>query len=234
MHVPARIDSGYHEINARRGTRREGRHKVRLTKMFGLAALAAVAAMAFVGVTSASATNTVLCKNNANLVCETANKIEHATVTWLATNSTFLSSLANVLCTHSIISGKVLLLANPLVGHIELIDFTTCEEDTFGTECTVNTNNAGLLKLLKTGPNAGSLHTEGAEFLVDCPEIGLHCVYGFPITAIGVAGSVGTALAIMTVSNAQVVKKRGFFCPNETRWDATYSVTTPDPVYIAE
>jgi len=208
--------------------------KVRLMKMFGLAALAAVAAMAFVGVTSASATNTVLCKAN-ELTCEATNKIEHATVTGLSTNATLLSSLATVLCDHSIVSGKVLLLANPLVGHIEKITFTICEEDTFGTECTVTTNNAGLLKLLKTGANAGSLTAEGAEALVSCPEIGLHCNYGNPTTSLAVAGSQGTALAVITATKVKLPEiGNKFFCPNESFWDATYTVTTPDPVYIAE
>lgn len=202
--------------------------------MFGLAAVAAVAAMAFIGASSASATSTVLCSENV-LVCPAAKKIEHATVTGLSTNALLLTNVANVKCTHSVISGTVLLLASPLVGHISLIDFTGCTESIFGSKCTVTTNNAGLLNLLKTAPNTGTLSAEGAEALVNCSTIGLHCVYGNPTTSLSVKGSEGTGLASITATGVALPKlKGGLFCPETSFWDATYTVTTPDPVYIAE
>jgi hypothetical protein len=51
---------------------------MRLIKMFGLAALAAVAAMAFVGATPASATfDTQLCKVNEGLLCPAGQAQTH-------------------------------------------------------------------------------------------------------------------------------------------------------------
>lgn len=203
-------------------------------KTFGLAVICSAVTMAFIGASVASATSTVLCKENI-LVCPLGQKIEHATVTGLSTNSLLLTNFANVKCTHSIISGTALLLASPLVGHISLIDFTGCTESIFNSKCTVVTNNAGLLKLLKTGPNAGSLSAEGAEALVNCSTIGLHCVYGNPVAAINVTGSIGTALATVSVNGLVLpIRPGGTFCPEKSFWDATYTILTPDPVYIAE
>lgn len=202
--------------------------------MFGLAALAMLTAMAFIGTSSAPATATVLCKVS-ELVCPVSQKIEHANFTSLSTDLLLLTNISNVKCTHSIISGTALLLANPLVIHISLVDLTGCAETIFGSKCTVTTNNAGLLKLLKTGPNVGTLAMEGIELLFNCSTIGLHCAYGNPTSSLAFKGSEGTGLASISASGVVLPKLKGsFFCPEASFLDATYTVTTPDPAYIAE
>lgn len=207
---------------------------MRPMKMFGLAAVAAVSATAFIGASSASATSTVFCSENV-LVCPAAKKIEHATFTALSTSPFFSNAVANMSCTHTVFSGNVLLLANPLVGHVSLWDFTGCSESIFGSKCTIATNNSWLFYILKIGPNKGTLSMEGAEMLINCSSIGFHCIYGNPTTSLSVAGSVGTALAAVVATSVTLPKKGGgFFCPETSSLSATYTVTTPDPVYIAE
>jgi hypothetical protein len=201
--------------------------------MFGLTTIAAVAAMAFVGASSASATNTALCTAN-ELVCATGN-VYTGHVEALSLSPVLLSSVGNVECEHSVILGNALGLANPLVIHLELIDFTgNCHLGITG--CTVVTKALGLLLLLKTGHNVAtkSLESHGNNVLVNCAGV-LHCVYGglFSVTALGYNDAT-EELAIVHTEKVSLPKVSGLLCPEEGTWDALYKILLPHKIYIAE
>ncbi|HEU4682602.1 MAG TPA: hypothetical protein VFS51_12680, partial [Gemmatimonadales bacterium] len=132
---------------------------MRSIKMLGLAAVAAVAAMAFVGVSSAMATNTALCTESGVLVCP-AGKVYTGHIEGLAVNPVLLGTIfgiqGTISCEHSKILGNALGLGNPQVTHIESITFTGNCKTSLGASCTVKSTTLGLVNLLKTAPNLGT------------------------------------------------------------------------------
>jgi hypothetical protein len=212
-------------------------NQMRLIKLFGLAAIAAVAAMALMGASSAMATSTVLCKVN-ELKCPAGSEITgHIEAT--ATNPVLLNSVTNVTCKKSTILGNALGLANPLVGHLELVDFTEDCLTEGKTACTVTATELGLLLLLKTGPNHGNLIVHNTQVNVKCGFI-INCTYSLPLTTeLLVLGSktplnTTTSLALIHATEEVLNNSGGGFCPETSKWDALYSVQLPHEVFIAE
>ena len=154
---------------------------MRLIKTIGLAAMLALTAMAFVGASSATATqSTTLCKIN-QLPCLAGNQYGVGTK-FLATlypNTTalLLSSVLTVHCLSSDINAKIVTAAlvaapNPLLSQIESISFTDCHNG-----CTVAQVKVGHLGILKLSPGLGDAFPNGlaSRALVNCSFI--HCVY---------------------------------------------------------
>src|SRR4249920_2502830 len=136
--------------------RREGEVEMRLTKMFGLAALAAVAAMAFLGASSAMAElPTTLCEEeSASLTCPAEKQAKSFTM--LATTTTLLASV-EVLCLHSsakaTVEGETLTPAGtPLGVQLSELQFKECGRVSTGShsDCTVTVLKQPLLQVLKT------------------------------------------------------------------------------------
>jgi hypothetical protein len=212
-------------------------NQVRLIKMFGLAAIAAIAAMAFMGVSTASATSTVLCSEHpfdseagSLKPCPTDKKLEHVHVEGKA-GLTLLKGeggiSVHIICHSSTILGTALLLGSPLVGHVSVLSFNEC------LDCTVTVNDqVGLLKLLKTALNLGTVEAEGFAVSVDC---GIECEYGGTVTAgLHAEGSTSSSdLGEISANAAELKKKGGFFCPTTSLWTSNYQIQLPDPVYIA-
>jgi hypothetical protein len=221
-----------HETQARRRPVEKGESKVRLIKMFGLAALAAVAAMAFVGASSAMANEeTALCDEHTSLTCG-AGHVVTGHIEAKATHALLKTSFGNVLCTGSHLLANALGLAKPQVSHVELFSFTGCKELTFNTGCTVTTVKLGLLLLLKTALNLGTLESHDNEVLVSCTSIGLHCIYG-GLPVVHAEGTTATTmLPKITATEAVLTSTGGGFCPASSKWTATYSITLPDLLYI--
>lgn len=100
--------------------RTEEKDKVKFIKILGLAA---IAAMALVGASSAMANGpTVLCKVHEE-PCAAAN-IYTGHFEGLAKNPEVLSPIANIKCNHSVILGNALGLAAPQVTHLELVSIS--------------------------------------------------------------------------------------------------------------
>jgi len=214
---------------------------MRLIKMFGLAAIAVGAFMAFVGATSASAVTsleeTVICKvkedpcKAANVLGEgtkiKANQVSGTVPTLLAGTS------GSVLCTSSSTSGKTAAGQNLAHGLIEALSFGGCTRDIpgGGTEnCTVtNTVSATkpllALALLITGHLEYHLvvtkHVNGDE-----PGATVKC--GFFIECTFHAAEVLFEILLDEVNHdtvldvLQTLLKTGGFCPNESIWHAKY------------
>ncbi|HET7484401.1 MAG TPA: hypothetical protein VFJ64_03405, partial [Solirubrobacterales bacterium] len=172
-------------------------------KMLGLAALAALMAMAFVGASSAAAETNLCANDEANC----ASPITHI---------------------HETSVGKAILLASPkiecnvlflgeVVGHGEAgqleiegnFTYSSC-----GSGCTVTEQSASSgIEVEKSGHEVGSVVGEG-EVHVNC--IGINCYYNGK----GLAGT-AKGLLLSTAANGEVSiqgqtvhKTKGTFCPS--------------------
>ena len=198
---------------------------MRLMKMFGLAVLAAVAAMAFVGASSASANqSTTLCKIN-QLPCASTNQWPTGTglVGTSVGTALLLSDIVTVHC-NSTASGKITsaALAKPLVGTL-VPSFTGCKTGS-GTNCTVTTSS-GTMLLLKTGPGVGTATVHNVLARVQCGFF-IDCSYvsdGVELEALSLSGA---HPALLHANGVELQNEGGFLCPDESFWDALYTVKT--------
>ncbi len=181
---------------------------MKYVKMFGLAAVAAIAAMAFVGAGSASATT--LCKVNTNPCPEASRYPTHTTFEALSTEAKLTGSLT-VTCTSHV---KVLAEKNhgsglPLLGIISELKWTSC------SGCSPVTTT-----LLPSGSLLGSTLTAGKT------EVELKGCLGFAACKAvaneakltfngGAIGSTATAKA-----NNVPVTLSGFGCGTSGTWNA--------------
>jgi hypothetical protein len=160
-----------------------------LLKMSGLAAVTAVAAMAFMGVSSAMAMKTAICTSNeaGALTCADENQFE--TVHAVATDMVFLSSGGNVLCSSSLLETTLLELAAPQVGHNISLTFSGCKIGLIN--CTVTAPTLGTISLLKTTTNLGTMQFHGMKISIQC-GFGFECIYeGLPSFHLLGASSLG-------------------------------------------
>jgi hypothetical protein len=203
----------------------KGRNKVKPIKMFGLAAIAALLAMAFVGASSAMATgSTALCSSD-QATC--SSPVTHVHETTLAGAKAILLAKPEVKC-DVLFLGDALNsgLANPLVIHGNFT-YTNCEggcsaeEENGPTELKVLREASELAKVTSgTGGGAGLVHLE-CPFGVDCYYVGSGLVGHAlgPLTA-GVETNGQVSLSNQTVAE----EDPSFFCPDSGKLDIK---TTP-------
>jgi len=224
---------------------------MRPIKMFGLAAVAAVAAMAFVGASSASAnTWTSLCDVHTSLVCPAGHLLE--LFTFLLTkegaegkggeSAILKTSIATVLCLSSkgtvhVEEGKPL-LDNPL-KLLVLLAFKNCGTNAEHNNCTVTVLKNPLVTLLKTALNLGTATVSKelpAEVNVKCGFL-INCTYSEPLEgkSIAVEGGehvAGSGNGMLTANELELKTIGGGFCPEKSKWNALYEPLKP--VYILE
>jgi hypothetical protein len=198
--------------------------------MFSLAALAAVAAMAIVGASSASANfPTTICLKS-ELVCEDASRVPvNSELHALATAPKLSTSLGTITCEKSDATTKNLDLltakGTPYLISLIALSFTNCELDLlFGGNHKCETKNVALghMGLLKTGPSTASVTSLGTHVLVLCAEESLHCTYGGSPQLTVTTPASGL---IHLTANAAVLTEvldPSFICPNESKWTALY------------
>jgi len=225
--------------------------------MLGLAALAALMAMAFVGASSAMAEPTQLCKEDVWLEIEIENEetkelekvkiedecktpVSHVHETTLeGSKGTLLNSISDVLCDvlflgdaaeHEVEGKKLILsLGNPL----ELegnFTYTNCVDEK-PNGCTVTEENGpSTILVLKEGHETATVTGEG---LVKVVCSGITCRY------VG-TGLVGTAKGPLlstekngevSISKKETKKESGLLCPATSTLDLI--VTPLEPTYIA-
>jgi hypothetical protein len=141
-------------------------------KMLGLAAFAALMAMAFLGASSAVAGNTQLCKADEE-PCAAANVIAHIHKETVAgAPATVLTSLGNVTC-NVLFLGDSLGLGAPLIIHGNFT-YTGCLRN--GNACTATeVSTSALIRVLKTAAETASSTIE-LEVNVHC-GVFLNCTY---------------------------------------------------------
>jgi hypothetical protein len=194
---------------------------MKLIKMFGLAALTAVAAMAFVGASSAMAEpgKTALCKAP-ELVCSAGNQVK--VIHMVAEDSKLLSSLGEVLCETALGLGEVLALGEPSqVIHVTALTWTGCKRS--GNSCTVTTTSLGTMTLTNTGSLLGKVVSEGLKVNVKC-GIFINCTYGGTVElgAESAEHTEGAGNGMITAENYPVEKLGSGICPSEAKWDALF------------
>jgi len=162
---------------------------MRFVKAFGLAALAALATMAFIGTGTASAQHDiVLCKTLATLCAASEVWPTGTLVTALAKEPKLTSSLGTITCEDSYVKG---LLENELGTATELkldsvtVEFGKLPSPSLGTGCTGPcTTEAGSTihatfentRILVESPDIYYILGGGLALLLNCP-FGVTCVY---------------------------------------------------------
>jgi len=195
-------------------------------KTLGLAAVAALAAMAFVGVSSAMAEHTALCADDEALCAE---PIEHIHETSVG-NMTLLNGALNVICKNVLFLGDTLAaLANPLIIHGA---FTYPELECNNGSCIVEEENGPAeVKVLKEG---NELAKVTMEWLIHVICIGfINCRYN----GVGLVGHrLGPLRSTQLFGEVSMLgitlnKESGPLCPTTAKLDL---VTTPlEPIYIS-
>lgn len=205
---------------------------MRLTKMLGLAALGAVAAMALLGTGSAFAEaepahhRVGLCEKQELLLCEAKWLIPVASGQLLgkATNPVLEGTLAEK-CTSSLAKGKItgeLDELKQLKGQIDSLTFTGC------SPCkNVKVNNLPLAAELTMATIGGSdwvFISKGNADLTEC-AFGLTCKFGSEkVTSLVEMTETG---AVLNTNKAELQFEGGseFFCGKTGKWNAKYALT---------
>ncbi len=192
-------------------------------KMLGLAALAALTAMAFAGASSAMAEDTALCVLH-HEIREGCTGIEHVHEATLPGKKAVLkTSILTIECDVLFLGDGLinpetgLPSGSPLIVHGTLT-FTNCGSCTLTEE-----NGPAEFKVLKEGVETGSVV---GEYLVHSECSGLNCRYngvGLKATAKGSLKSTETN-GEASLTKQHLNKESGIFCPSTTELTIT---TTP-------
>jgi len=180
--------------------------------MFSLTALAAVAAMAFVGATSASAEDTTLCKENTEtLTCPAGQQASHVHFVSAKADSFLLNSTLDVSCVSLFLGDTV----GGTLGKPLLIEgnFTYSSCTTF---CSAKEENGPAhLEVLKTAQGLADVTGEGL--------VTVNCFGFFKCSYIGtnLTGH-GTGAGHVTFEEAAVKSESGGSCPATASLDALF------------
>jgi hypothetical protein len=186
--------------------------------MFGLAALAALLAMAFVGASSAMAGSTVLCSNDSEASCTAVTHVHEATLA--GSQAVLKTSILTVKCDALFLSTSVGGEAAPQVIKGSFT-YTNCNNSCVVTE----ENGPSEILVLRTGHETSSVTGEGLVHVV-CGSF-INCLYNGE----GLVGT-GKGPLLSTETNGEVklteqaVSEEGgsFFCPDTSELTI---VTTP-------
>jgi len=204
-------------------------------KMIGLAVVAVFALMATVGAASASAGAT-LCSTNTSPCTGTQYGSGTKVTGQLAAgfDATLTTSIGNVTCLKSTVGGVL----NNVEGHGEItsLTFTECKLGT--TSCTVSAVNlpytaTAISTAATLGQGNGDLTisakagggTPGAS--VVCGSF-INCTFSNGDIILKVIGGNPAILHAESVE----LSRSGGICPSTSKWDATYEVTSPKPLFI--
>ncbi len=207
---------------------------MKYVKMLGLAAVAAMALMAFLGAGTASAT--VLCTApNKEDVCPAGEKYEagktiHATTT--PGTTAVLETTGGVVldtCTGSTVKGVAETTGSAsttVSGAIGELAWGTCSR-------TTHTLKIGSLEVHHIpGTNNGTLTASGGTEVTILTIFGT-CTYGTGAT-LDIGKVTGGNTAVIHTEKTVVPKLAGnAACPAHGVWNASFDVTEPSPLYIA-
>ena len=210
---------------------------MKYVKMLGLAAVAAMALMAFAGAGTASAT--VLCKTQLTTGCAAAGwdysgTIEASIDPGSNARLETTGGLLRVTCTESTVTGSS---STGGGSSTETVSGTVATANLTwggcGAEHPTATLEGGTLEVHHiTGTDNGTL--TGIGFKVTTTILGETCIF----TA-GAGSDLGTvtggAMATMDLNGIVelVSSGSGSNCPATGRWTGNYTVTNPEPLYVA-
>ncbi len=191
-------------------------------KMLSLAAVAAMALMAF-GAGSASAT-----KLYSGATGLGAGTTIDASLSGSASLETTEGEVLNT-CTGGTVKGKTSNAGGSaetyVSGSIESLTWTGCTR-------TTTTIKNGSLKIDYTSGKNGSVIGEGSEVTIN-GIFGSSCVYGTG-TGTNLGSLVGSTTGSATLAIKATVPRTsgGFLCPSTAVWNANYTVTSPSPLHV--
>lgn len=191
-------------------------------KMLGLAAIAALGLMAFVGAGTASATT--LSTDSAGTVKYGVGTEIHSTLE-AGTSAELLDTSGGLIatCTESTTKGSIETATGTWVGgKISSLTWGGCSQPT-------KTLAAGSLEIMQTSGDAGEVVGKASE--VTLSVFGVSCVYGTKEgTKLGtITGGEAPKLAI----EATLPRiSGGFLCPSTGVWHAHYIVTSPHALHV--
>jgi hypothetical protein len=196
-------------------------------KTTGLVALAVLMAMALIGVSSAMANWTQLCKKDEN-VCEKENWVKHI---HKVGNAKLLFGLLGTVECDVLFLGEVLALGAPLTIHGNFT-YAKCQRD--GEACEViQESEKALLFALKQGGELAKVTEQKHEVRVECGFL-IKCTYGGENLEGHGLGALSTTSNGETRFEEQALHKKAgnFLCSAEVKLD---HLSTPlESVYIAE
>jgi len=197
-------------------------------KIFGLAAIAGMALVAFLGAGSASATR--LCSTNTSPCPEAWNYFTGTNVSMsLQESSTLETTGGTVLdtCNEATLQGPTTTFG----GATETVKILLTSVTWGSCTRTTNTLSNGELELHWSGATGnGTITGRGTEWTVN--TVFGTCVYGFGPFGVDLGTVKGGNPASVSI-NALIPKISGnFVCPSEARWTANYRVTSPWPLYV--
>lgn len=184
----------------------------------GLAVLAAVTAMAAIGVSAASAETTALCKAN-ETPCSEKNTFPAETKILLSfVEGIFETSLGNITCTEAHGEGKTVnKLGSPLEIKIESASVEACGS------CSVTISSLGTLLVSKTAANLAEVIVHGVLATAKCAF--LNCSYVGGLVTMDMSGLSGSTPAMLNASKLAVTKEGGFLCPEKATKTALVNLT---------
>lgn len=178
-------------------------------KILGLAAVAAMAMMAFAA--SASATTLEVGGEAQNKAVELNASLSNSSALLQTTSGSFANT-----CTTSNVEGATTSFTPTVSGPISSLTFTNC------TTNPVVVDKAGSLSIAYSSGTNGTVTSSGAEVTVPSPIGALNCKTGGGVD-IGTLTGVKAGNATMDIN---AVLNCGFLVPSAT-WTGTYSVTSP-------
>jgi hypothetical protein len=202
-------------------------------KTLGLAAVAAMAFMAFIGVSSAAAGSTALCAANQTPCTSPLGATTIKAHLVPGTHAT-LTGNVNVTCSVSTVEGKTNGgTASPLTGEITGLTFSgPCTGCTKVTAVNLNYSASAT----HTGAGKGTFTVKAGKngnpgaTLEGCP-FGVHCTASTTSIVLDIVNTATGTPRIKAVN--EPLNMSGFGCGTTATWNAEYEVTSPHPVYIS-
>lgn len=192
-------------------------------KTLSLAAIAAVAAMVFVGTSSATAGETALCKVNQS-PCEEGNLVTSVHME-LASGATwsFSTNLFDIQCSDVLAEASVGEAGAPQAINITSFAYPavceTEESDPCWVTTTASKGNPDTATLLTTAENLGSLVVtdEGAKITLECEDIffstDIACTFRFTGLSFHVVGGTESNKGMLNPEALPLESVSGLFCP---------------------
>lgn len=202
---------------------------MRNIKILGLCLLAALAAMAFVGAGTASATK--LCSVNTS-PCPAGNTYAKGTAIKAQLvpggTSTMSSGFVNITCTESTISGKTTSDggAGAVTGSISSVTWKNCTSG-LGA-CTASALNTPWSAEVTGSGGNGTMTISGAGGKFTCG--GTTCEYSSSKASVSVSGGNPATIKASNISFSKI--GGGFLCSSTASWSGTYEATAPKPLFI--
>jgi len=200
---------------------------MKYVKILGLAALAAMAVMAFVGAGTASATE----------LYSGATTLKAGTEIQATLSGTALLQTTDGIeldtCTGGEVKGKTTNTGSStetVKGNIEALTWTNCTEPT-------STIAKGGLEIHWTSGLNGTVTSIANPVTGEVSEVTVNTtIFGSCIFTIATGSIIGTLTGSTTTNatfdiNAIATRKSGL-CPNSAKWNGTYKVTKPLPLHV--